>query len=71
MPVRELVLRSASAVGSDSLENLFAVPDLTRVESAGNTFRRRKMQEAHRVSARWAFLFLSGQEWTGGDRRGL
>jgi len=55
----------------EGLENLFAVHHLARVESTGITFRRRKMLEAHRVSTRWAFLLLSGQERTREATRGL
>jgi hypothetical protein len=60
-----------SATADDDLENHCTVLDPIRVEIAGITFRRRKMQEAHRVNTRWAFLFSSGQERTGGDGRGL
>ncbi len=53
------------------LENLWAARQLFEAGSVGNTFRPRKMPTAHRLSARWVFLFSSGHEETGGDGSGL
>jgi hypothetical protein len=55
----------------NGLENLCTVHHLTAVESAWNTFRRRKMLTDQRVRGRWALRFLSGRERTPEDRSGL